>query len=165
LGIFLTGWKDLRKSRANTAAIGLCLASSAGFAAGDVILQEWVPRYGGFTFMVIIAGIIAAFSAVWVLVWDRPALRVASEHRKPLFYGSFTLVLQSIGMGAALGFFNDAARVNVVYGSRGLWSILLVWLIGGWFGNRERHSDPEALKWRTFGCLTVTAAIIVATLS
>jgi hypothetical protein len=64
-------------------------------------------------------------------------------------------------MGIALGFFNDAAGVNVVYGSRGIWSLAVVWFAGRLFGNAERSDSRDAMGLRLMGCLLVTAAIIL----
>ena len=40
------------------------------------------------------------------------------------------IAIQAIMIGLALGFFNDATGINVMYASRGLWAVVLVF----WFG-------------------------------
>ena len=59
----------------------------------------------------------------------------------------------------AIGAFGDATAVNVVYSSRGLWSVLAVWWIGHWFQNDEQHLGPAVLRLRLWGAGLMLAAI------
>ena len=52
-----------------------------------------------------------------------------------------------------------AARANVIYSSRGLWSVVAVWAVGHWFGNREQHLGASVLRWRLAGAVLMMAAI------
>ena len=55
----------------------------------------------------------------------------------------------------------DAVSVNIVYSLRSLWSVGLVWLIGHWFDNQERHMPTRLLIWRMAGAALMTAAIVL----
>jgi hypothetical protein len=52
-----------------------------------------------------------------------------------------------------------AASINVVYSSRGLWSVILVWWLGHWVQSREQHLQRGVLLWRLAGATTMIAAI------
>jgi hypothetical protein len=70
--------------------------------------------------------------------------------------------LQAVSLVATLGLYPDTTRINVVYNSRGLWSVLAVWLVGHWWGNTERHAGRAALLWRLAGAGLMLGAIAVA---
>jgi hypothetical protein len=56
-----------------------------------------------------------------------------------------------------------AAGVNVVYGTRGLWSIALVWWAGRWFGNTERTSaGGRVVAGRLLGAVLILTAVVLA---
>ena len=69
---------------------------------------------------------------------------------------------QSLILIWAIGRYVDAPRLNVVYGSRGIWSVLIVWLLGAFLGARERISGARVLLQRLFGAAIITAAIVLA---
>ena len=46
LGILVMSRSDLKHGAANGAAIGLCLLASLFFGLTDVLIAEWVPKYG-----------------------------------------------------------------------------------------------------------------------
>jgi hypothetical protein len=56
----------------------------------------------------------------------------------------------------------QVAVSNVAYSSRGLWSIVLVWLASRWLGGRERV-EGRLLAWRLAGAaLMISAVTLVA---
>jgi hypothetical protein len=67
-----------------------------------------------------------------------------------------------VSLVATLGLFPDTTRINVVYNSRGLWSVVAVWLVGHWWGNTERDAGRAALLWRFAGAALMLAAIVIA---
>jgi len=61
----------------------------------------------------------------------------------------------------AVGYFGDAAGTNVVYSSRGIWSIALVWFVGHWFANFEKEVGPRTLLMRLVGAMLILSAIVL----
>jgi hypothetical protein len=57
--------------------------------------------------------------------------------------------------------FHDATAANVLYSSRGLWSVVAVWAIGHWFSNREQHLGAAVLRWRLAGALLMLVAVVL----
>ena len=60
--------------------------------------------------------------------------------------------------------FGNATSTNVIYSSRGLWSVVAVWAVGHWFANREQHLGTAVLRWRLAGAVLMMAAIVLAML-
>ena len=170
LAVFLTmaGMLLLHGRPATTASrpfvtLAWALFAAFGFAATDIVVQVGAPRAGFTLFMPVMFGTTAALSL--------PLLIPARRRRGRAVYspgattwaaaGIVLLGLQAIGMGTTIGLFGDATGANVVYSSRGLWSVVAVWLIGHWFANTERKMGPRVMLFRLAGALLMTFAIVV----
>jgi hypothetical protein len=75
--------------------------------------------------------------------------------------GSVLLGVQSITFVSTLAVFGKATNANIVYASRGLLSVVLVWLVGHWFHNAEQHLGPKVMRWRLAGALMMMSAIVL----
>jgi hypothetical protein len=75
--------------------------------------------------------------------------------------GIMLLALQATTLATAIGVYGDATGVNVVYGSRGLWSVILVALVAKHLGVAEGTRDPMTLIVRLAGSVLILAAVIV----
>lgn len=165
LGIIVMSRSDMRPGAANGAAIGLCLLASVFFGLTDVLIAEWVPRYGGNVFLASIPEFIGLFSLVAILRPGGHSMKLTAGSRKWVLTGGVLLMVQSLAMGLALAFFSDPTGVNILYSTRGLWSVLMVWWIGRWFGNQERYTAGKGtMLWRLAGTLLITAGVVVAVL-
>ena len=53
--------------------------------------------------------------------------------------------------------------MNVVYATRGIWSVALVWCIGHWLRNTELHTaGPRAMAIRSLGAALILASVALA---
>lgn len=162
-GIFLIGKPDLNPGRAGGPAILLCVISSVFFGLTDVLIGEWAHEYGGTTFLAVIPQFLGVFSMAALLGSKGPLPRLTIASRPWVLWGGFLLAAQSMAMGSALAFFNDPAGVNILYSTRGLWSIILVWGLGSWFANHERHrAGRGTMLWRLAGTAVITAGVFIA---
>ena len=98
---------------------------------------------------------------MWLLQ-GRPSMKFEKSQRNWVWGGAGLIGLQAIAIGVALGFFDDATGVNVVYASRGLWVILLVVVFGSKLGNSEHRKHGGAFLWRVTGTVILTVAIVIA---
>ncbi|MDB6135987.1 MAG: hypothetical protein JWM59_4230 [Verrucomicrobiales bacterium] len=160
VGILILGARDLRRG-ASAAAVGWCLLSAVIFAVADVLIGHWASGFGkpgflGATFFLL--GVFSMFSARFRI----SALRVPVAARRYLFQGAVLVMGQSMAMAMGLAWFNDPAGMNILYGTRGLWSLVLVWFAGRWFGNTERHTAQGVMGLRLAGSLLILAAVAVA---
>jgi hypothetical protein len=67
---------------------------------------------------------------------------------------------------SSIGYFGEAARMNVVYGSRGVWSVLLVWMLGHYFSHTEtrQHLPRIVFVRRLVGATLIGAAVVLVVL-
>ena len=75
--------------------------------------------------------------------------------------GSALLGTQSVIFVSTLAVYGKATSANIVYASRGLLSVLLVWMIGHWFMNQEQHLGAKVLRWRLLGAALMLSAIVL----
>lgn len=138
--------------------------AAAGFALADVLVQKWAPAWGVGRFLPLMFGLVALMSVSLIPFFSAPLHRVPKAAWGALAGGSVLLALQAGSMAYALGVFGDATAVNIVYASRGLWSVAAVWLIGHWFANEEQRLAPAVLRSRLAGAGLMLAAISLVVL-
>lgn len=135
--------------------------AAATFAVFDVLVQKWAPAWGAGRFLPVMMGFMALYSAPLFLLSRKQGETLSREARRPLIFGGFFLAVQGTLLITALALFKDATTINVVYSGRGLWSVLAVWIVGHWFGNREQHLAPAVLRARLAGAALLVAAIVL----
>jgi len=75
--------------------------------------------------------------------------------------GCVLLASQSILFVRCVALHGNATSANILYASRGLLSVILVWLIGHWFMNQEQNLGGRILRWRLVGASLMLSAIIL----
>jgi drug/metabolite transporter (DMT)-like permease len=137
------------------------LFAALSFAAADIIVQIGAPVAGFTLFMPVMFGTVALLSLplLWphVLRPGRPSTQARAG--RWMTAGVLLLGLQAIGMGTAIGLFGDATSANVVYGSRGLWSLLLLALLAKQLGITDAVFDRRTLALRVAGSFLILGAV------
>lgn len=133
--------------------------AAAAFALTDVLVQKWAPAWGAGIYLPMMFGSLAIYSLGIIHRFQAPLRSVPSAAWPWLAPGAVLLALQAASVSYALAVYGDATAVNIVYSSRGLWSVVAVWLIGHWFGNEEQVLPPTLLRNRFIGAILMLAAI------
>jgi len=139
----------------------LSFVSATAFAGADVVVQRWCPEIGLQKFMSISATTTFALSFLLIPFFNAPLWKLPAGSLYYTFIGLFLLAVQSIGVALAIGFYQDAAGTNIVYASRGLWSVLVVWFVGHWFANEERQQGKGAMLGRVIGATLILSAVVL----
>ena len=109
-------------------------------------------------------GFMALFSVVLSPLFRAP-LRAVPRVAWPWLLGGCVLIsFQSLLFVIAVATFRQATAANVIYSSRGCWSVVAVWVVGHWFSNREQHLGAAVLRWRLAGSLLMLTAIALVVL-
>jgi drug/metabolite transporter (DMT)-like permease len=161
-GIFALSFKDMQKKGARLPALGLALLSAVTFGVSDVLLQKWAAGFGPMAFISSMAWAVALYSIIHGVLIRNPVPKFPLPARKWVWISNTLLAAQGLMMAIALAFFDDATHVNIVYGSRGLWGIVLVWMLGSKLGLKESNRRSGTMAWRLGGAILVTAAIVLA---
>jgi len=136
------------------------LASTA-FATADVLIQKWAREWGAGRFLPLMFGSVAVASVGLIPLFRAPLSAVPRAAWKWLFPGAVLMALQAATLATTMAIRGDATAVNIVYSSRGLWSVVAVWLIGHWFSNTEQQLGGSVLRWRLAGATAMLAAIVL----
>lgn len=133
--------------------------SAAMFALFDVLVQKWSPAWGAGRFLPVMVGFVALFSVVLIPFFHAPLTAIPRPALPWLASGCVLIGFQSLVFVMSIVKFRDATSSNIIYSSRGLWSVIAVWAFGHWFANREQHLGAGVLRWRLIGAVLMMAAI------
>lgn len=133
--------------------------AAASFALFDVLVQKWAPPWGVGRFLPVMLWFVAVLAVVFVPLFNAPLREIPRGAWPWLLGGCGFIALQSVLFVSYLAKFGNATAANVIYSSRGLWSIVAVWLVGHWFHNAEQHLGRRVLWWRLIGAALMLAAI------
>jgi drug/metabolite transporter (DMT)-like permease len=133
--------------------------SAAAFALFDVLVQRWSPAWGAGCFLPAMFWFVAVFSVVLIPFFRAPVSAIPRAAWPWLLGGCVLIGSQSLMFVMVIVKFRNATATNVVYSSRGLWSVVVVWGVGHWFANREQHLGARVLRWRLAGAMLMMAAI------
>lgn len=139
------------------------LAASA-YAVFDVLVQSWSPAWGAGRFVPIALGISGLFSCVFIVRFRAPLSAIPPAAWPWLIGGALALSLQSLIFVYTIATWGNAAAANVVYSSRGLWSVLFIWMLGHWVKSREQSLGGQVLGWRLAGAVLMMGAIALVLL-
>lgn len=161
-GIFVMSATDFKTPKGARLAgpVVMALVSAAFFAFGDVFVQRWAPSFGPRTFLAIMSGTTGVLSLAMVSLLPKAPPMPWNRATRWSVAGSALIAVQSMMLGLSLALFNDAIGVNVVYATRGMWSLAVVAVLGPLLGNRERHESGKAYGIRVVaGALLMTGVV------
>lgn len=139
------------------------LLAAFAFASADIIVQVAAPRAGFTLFMPVMFALVSLVS-IPTLAPHLPRSEPARTSKGAWRWGTAgvaLLALQATAFATFIGAYGDAARANVVYGSRGLWSVLLVAIVARYLGVAEGTRDTRTLLIRLAGSILILGAVIV----
>ncbi len=148
-------------SRVGTTILVAGLAA-ASYALFDVVVQKWAVAWGAGRFLPVMMGFVAVYSLAFRPARSEPQSAASPKAGAWTIAGAVCLALQAILFVSSIAIYHHAAVANVLYSSRGLWSILAVWAVGHWVGNYEARVSPGQLGWRIAGASLLIIAILCA---
>ena len=140
----------------------LALTAATSLSLFDVGLMTWGRQWGASRFlpaMFVATGVLSCAVLPWT---DRPARLKELKIARPMLIGTLLMAVQAMSMSWSLSEFGDATRINIVYALRGLWAVLLAWLLARSFGGGEAHHSMRVMLTRLAGAVLLTASVIVA---
>jgi drug/metabolite transporter (DMT)-like permease len=135
--------------------------TAVSFAMFDVLVQRWGPAWGMGRLLPIVFAMNGVLSLALIPKFRAPLSAISRQAWKWLIAATCFLALQSILFVSTLAVYGKATTANVIYSSRGLLSVILVWGIGHWFANQEQGLGARTLTWRLLGAALMLSAIIL----
>lgn len=137
--------------------------AALAFALSDVLVQRFTPAWGAGRFLPLMFGLVAVLSFALVPFFSAPLRGLPPTAWRWLAPGCILLAVQASGMAYALGVHGHATLVNILYGSRGLWSVLAIGLLGAWLGSAGENRLPRPVFLRRLaGAGLLLAAVALA---
>jgi drug/metabolite transporter (DMT)-like permease len=136
-------------------------AAAACFALFDVLVQKWGPAWGVGCLLPAMFWFVGLYAFAFVPMFRAPLKAIPRGAWPWLVWASVFIALQGVIFVSYLAKFGNATAANVVYASRGLWTVVAVWLVGHWFHNAEQHLERPVLQRRLAGAALMLAAIVL----
>lgn len=133
--------------------------AAAGFAGFDVMNQAFSQEVGFGRVVPPAIWFSALVSAVLLAAWKQARAPVPAAARGPLRLGALLMTAQALLIIAVIGLVGDAAGNNVVYASRGVWSVAAAAVFGTALGVRELDVPRNVLLGRIAGALLILIGI------
>jgi len=137
--------------------------SALMFSITDLIIQEISDDLPPFAFIPVVFGTQAVLSLA-LIPWCRfGQSRPALGKRASLWLGGGVIfnTLQILLMALSLSTFGRAAEINIIFNSRGLWSVILAAAFARYFASGEHNLPRSVLVARLIGAALLLAAIVV----
>jgi hypothetical protein len=138
--------------------------SACMFALFDVLLQKWSPTWGVGRLLPTTLGFVAVLSLGTIPFFRTRLSSIPRAGRNALVSGCIFMGLQSLVIVLAIASYHSATVSNIIYSSRGLWSVVAVWAIGHRFGSGEQDLSQAVLRSRLFGATLMMIAIMLVLL-
>lgn len=152
---------SVRRSRI-VASVSFALAAAWSMTVFDLLIQRWAPQWGAGYFLPIAFLCAALFSLAFARLADRPADLRRMGVVRLLFVGGALMALQAVGMTVTLGVFGDATRVNIVYSLRGIWGVLLTWILAHGVLKSGAQTSHRTMALRLIGAALIGVSVVIA---
>ena len=144
------------------AAVGYALLAASSMTLFDLLIQRWAPAWGAGYLLPIAFGSAALLSLLFLPVADRPSKLRSLGVARLLIWGGVVMAIQAIGMTLTIGLFGDATRVNIVYSLRGLWGVLLTWIVSHHLPTPDVQPSHRTMVLRLIGAVLIGAAVVIS---
>jgi drug/metabolite transporter (DMT)-like permease len=161
IAIFILGASGFRNRRKIALTALFAFFACLAFAIADILIQTWAPEYNRYNFAAIMNCCLPIYGLLLIPFFREQPFDITFKAAKWLFFGTLMLGLQSVLFVIPIAFRGEATIVNILYSSRGLWSIVLVWLIGKHFDITESNLKPRIILQRFFGALLLVMSIYI----
>jgi drug/metabolite transporter (DMT)-like permease len=143
VAVALIGWPARNSGRTSAKGIILAIASAASFSLLDSMVPHFSHQTDPVRMLFCIFGSLGLLTLV-LLPWREESIFRRSASGDTWAWRSGILIaLQAVLMSTAIACYRVPTEVNIVYSSRGLWTILFV----AWLGNRLCLIEGSLTPW------------------
>ncbi len=162
LGVVAMGVTDFHHGGRAGVTTVMALGCAAAFAVTDAMIQSWGGRFGVWSFLALQFFALGVLSLGLLPFFGLASLRAPRAAWPWILAGSVFSATQAILITATIAIWKDASGANVLYATRGLWSIALVWWAGHWLGNSERaEAGGRRMAARLMGAVLILVAVVL----
>lgn len=162
-GVVVMGVTEFHAGRGMGRTTLTALGCAAAFALTDTLIQTWGANFGVIGFLSLQFAALGILSLFTLPFFGWSSLKAPLAAWKWMSLATMLSAIQAFIITVTIAFWRDAAGVNVLYATRGLMSLGLVWLVGHWVGNTERRSvGGRTMAFRVLGGGLILGAVALA---
>lgn len=139
----------------------LAIGCTFSFALCDVIMAKEAADFGEPAFLVSMCLCTALLSFGFIPFFRGSFMHPPAGTWRWIILSAILMVLVEILFYGAVAFFGNPTAMNILYSSRGIWGIVLVWTIGHWFKNSEKEIGHSMMRRRLLGAVLLFLAIVL----
>ncbi len=143
-------------------SVGFAFLASIAFAATDVMQQLWARSFGFGHFGPVMFATVGVLSFTLIPFFSAPLRQMPRPMVVWALGGGTLLTVQAMGIAYCIAVYHEVTVTNVLYNTRGLWSVALVWVVGHWFANSEKQVGGAIMSRRLIGALILLAAVYLS---
>ncbi len=137
------------------------ITAALAYAACDIMQQRWVKLLGFGHFAPVMFATIGILALGLIPFFPAPLHTVPRQSLVWGLAGGSLIAIQATGIAFSIAFFKEVTLTNVLYTTRGIWSVILVWAIGSWFGNTEKSVGTSVMLRRLLGAILLLGAVLL----
>jgi uncharacterized membrane protein len=135
--------------------------SALAFSLNDVLLQKWAAPWGSGRYVTLMFVFTAIYTFSFVPFFRAPLRALDRRAWGWAGAGAVLLAVNNAAIAVAIAVWKSPIAVNILYSLRGLLSVVLVWAVGHWFANEEKHLAPRVFRVRLAGAALMLAAVVL----
>jgi drug/metabolite transporter (DMT)-like permease len=137
---------------------GAAFAGAVCFALCDTLVTQWAPGWDGPGYFLPTVFVTNGLLSLAYL----PFFRGTPPPRRAWLWLLPATILYSVQaqlVAITIASYGHPTVVNILYSTRGAWTVVLVWLLGHWFHNVESEQGPGVMRKRLAGALLIAGAV------
>ena len=137
----------------------LAILGAIAMSFFDICIQSWAKDWKAGALLPIAFAFSALFATAFLPLADRPSFIREKGAMRLLIFGSVLMAIQAIGMTVTLAIWGEAPQVNIVYSLRGMWGVLIPWLL---FRHLKDNSvSNRVMTMRLVGAILIALAVVI----
>ena len=160
--IFLLGGASFKSFRDNSKTVFWSLLACACFGGSDTLAGYKSAEFGPIPFIVIMVLVVAVLSLFMVPFFSSPLKYCPRKAIGFAALGGLAIGIQGLILNLSLAFLGQATAMNIIYSTRALWGVLIVWILGAVLGNNEAALHGHKVMFKRFaGALLLSISVIM----
>ncbi|MEY5027299.1 MAG: hypothetical protein RLZZ244_2827 [Verrucomicrobiota bacterium] len=140
------------------------ISAALAYATTDILQQCWAPNLGFGHFAPVMFATIGFLSLGLLPFFDEPLTALPAPAVSLAMGGGLLLTAQATGIAFSIAQFHEVTLTNILYATRGIWSVLVVWSVGHWFQNTEKSVGTTLMLRRLLGAAILLGAVLLSLL-
>lgn len=158
IAIALISWPT-KTLKVSYVGLGLALTGAAGFGLLDSLVPFFTHQSDPYNLLFIVFGSVGIFSILIIPWCEKEFFPYRPKSDRWMWASTIPMGAQAICMSMAIGFYHVPTEANIFYAGRGIWSIILVAILGSWLGLDEGKYPTKFLTKRLIGALLLVTGV------